>query len=206
MSPPSQDASPRTTARVPKLRRGQERVASLLAAAGSVFVERGYEAATMSEIAARAGASIGSLYQFFPTKTLIAEALHLQQLAALNAAIDTLASSPGDRSLPELAGVVFDTMAAFMVEHPAFIDLAERRDIDPVRKAGTRSDMLGRIAHLVSTASPRPTPARCNTIAVLLLTMMKAAVSLQAVTGETPAGRKLVAELRAMLTRYFSEV
>ena len=54
-------------------RRGRERVAALLAAAATVFAERGYEAATMTEVAARAGASIGSLYQFFPTKELLAE-------------------------------------------------------------------------------------------------------------------------------------
>jgi AcrR family transcriptional regulator len=36
-------------------------VAALIAAASAVFLEKGYDAATMTEIAARAGASIGSL-------------------------------------------------------------------------------------------------------------------------------------------------
>lgn len=201
MSISSQDASPPAAARVPRLRRGQERVASLLAAAASVFAERGYDAATMTEIAERAGASIGSLYQFFPTKTLVAEALHVGQLDALSAVIDALvASTPPGGALPDVAGLLFDAMAAFMAANPAFIDLAERRDIDPVRKAATRSDMLERIGHLVAAATPRPGPARRHTVAVLSLTMMKAAVSLRAAEGDTPAGRKLVAELRAMLT------
>ncbi len=101
-----------------------------------------------------------------------------------------------------MAGLLFDAMVAFMAEHPAFIGLAERRDIDPVRKAATRGEMLERIGRLVAAASPRPGTARRQTIAVLVLTMMKAAVSLRAAEGNTPAGRRLVGELRAMLISY----
>ena len=46
-------------ARAPKRERGKQRVAALLAAAASVFAEKGYEAATMTEIAARAAADSG---------------------------------------------------------------------------------------------------------------------------------------------------
>ena len=46
-----------------------------MAAAAEVIAERGYEGATMAEIAARAGAQIGSLYRFFPNKEVLADAL-----------------------------------------------------------------------------------------------------------------------------------
>src|SRR5260370_17144348 len=62
-------------ARAPKRERGKQRVAELLQAAAAVFAEKGYEAATMTEIAARAGAPIGSLYQFFPAKEALADTL-----------------------------------------------------------------------------------------------------------------------------------
>src|SRR6202012_2071248 len=55
--------------------RGRKRMAELLRAAGEVFAEAGYEAATTNAIAARAGVSPGTLYQFFPNKQAIAEAL-----------------------------------------------------------------------------------------------------------------------------------
>jgi len=42
-------------ARAPKRARGKQRVAELLQAAAEVFAEKGYEATTMTEIAARAG-------------------------------------------------------------------------------------------------------------------------------------------------------
>src|SRR5258708_7444490 len=55
----SQKASaPTPTARVPQRRRGRARVAALLAAAAEEFAAQGYEAATMTAIAARARAAI----------------------------------------------------------------------------------------------------------------------------------------------------
>jgi AcrR family transcriptional regulator len=61
--------------RAPQQERGQRRVTALLDAAEFVIAEHGYEAATMSEIADKAEASIGSLYQFFPSKQAVAQAL-----------------------------------------------------------------------------------------------------------------------------------
>src|SRR5882672_3892273 len=61
--------------KMPRRRRGDIRVAALLESAAATFAEKGYEAATMTEIAARADAAIGSLYQFFPSKEALAAAL-----------------------------------------------------------------------------------------------------------------------------------
>jgi AcrR family transcriptional regulator len=59
----------------PRQKRGERRVNELLAAAAEVLAQTGYRAATMSAIAEKAGAPIGSLYQFFPSKEAVAEAL-----------------------------------------------------------------------------------------------------------------------------------
>jgi len=48
--------------------RGERRVTSLLDAAGRVFAERGYHAATTNAIAAEGKVSPATLYQFFPDK------------------------------------------------------------------------------------------------------------------------------------------
>lgn len=52
----------------PKTRRGETSRAAILDAALDLFQERGYEATTMRAIAARAGASLGSSYHYFPSK------------------------------------------------------------------------------------------------------------------------------------------
>src|ERR1700743_2269238 len=96
------------TAREPKRERGKQRVAALLDAAAAVLAEKGYDGATMTEIAERAGAAIGSLYQFFPSKEALAEALFdrfAERWAASFARIEELA--PG-RSARELADLFVD--------------------------------------------------------------------------------------------------
>src|SRR5690349_10759499 len=69
--------------------RGERRIAEILDAASALFAEVGYEAASTNRIAARAGISPGSLYQFFANKEAIAEALSArlaERMAAVHAA------------------------------------------------------------------------------------------------------------------------
>ncbi|MBU1289240.1 MAG: TetR/AcrR family transcriptional regulator, partial [Alphaproteobacteria bacterium] len=50
------------------LSRGDKRRAAFIAAARQVFLEQGYEAASMSEIVLRAGGSLSTLYSQFGDK------------------------------------------------------------------------------------------------------------------------------------------
>ena len=56
-------------------RRKDTRPAELLDAALDVFAEKGFAAARMEDIAARAGAAKGTLYLYFPSKEAVFEAL-----------------------------------------------------------------------------------------------------------------------------------
>lgn len=66
--------------RQPQQKRSQERVEKILDAAALVFDEVGFEAATTHTIAARAETAVGSLYQFFPDKLAIFNALELRHV------------------------------------------------------------------------------------------------------------------------------
>ncbi|MGK7953321.1 MAG: TetR family transcriptional regulator [Xenococcaceae cyanobacterium] len=66
--------------RQPQQKRSQERVEKILDAAAVVFDEVGFEAATTHAIAARADTAVGSLYQFFPDKLAIFNALELRHV------------------------------------------------------------------------------------------------------------------------------
>ncbi|WP_394844676.1 TetR/AcrR family transcriptional regulator [Pendulispora brunnea] len=55
--------------------RSRERLERILETAATLFVERGYESTTMENIAERAQTSIGSVYQFFPNKRAIFDAM-----------------------------------------------------------------------------------------------------------------------------------
>ena len=77
-SKPSRSASPAVPvamAQEPKRERGHARVAAIMEAALEVFMEKGFDKTTMTEIAARSNTAIGSLYRFFPTKETLADAL-----------------------------------------------------------------------------------------------------------------------------------
>ncbi len=66
--------------RQPQQKRSQDRVERILDAAAIVFDEVGFEAATTHAIAAKANTAIGSLYQFFPDKLAIFNALELRHV------------------------------------------------------------------------------------------------------------------------------
>nr|WP_035458913.1 TetR/AcrR family transcriptional regulator [Microvirga flocculans] len=195
------DAAPR----IPQRKRGRERVAALLKAGAEVFSEKGYEAATMTEIAARAGASIGSLYQFFPTKELLAKALHEAYLADLSSMLEGVRQEASGQSAAGMADRLFDGLLAFLAERPAFSALAERRDIDKEQKRKTGAAMREQIAGLLaSTSQPFP-KARREAMAAVVLQLMKVAVSL---SSEEDADRRRAVqfELRQMLKGHLNSV
>lgn len=61
--------------KAPKQKRSRELVERLLDATAATLAERGLEDTTTNHIAEKAGVSIGSLYQYFPDKEALFEAL-----------------------------------------------------------------------------------------------------------------------------------
>ena len=101
---------PPPTAKEPKRKRGIARVAKLLDAGAAVFAEQGYKAATMTEIAARAGAPIGSLYQFFPNKDVLADALIARYAEHVEAALDRIRAEARALDGTQLADRLLDVL------------------------------------------------------------------------------------------------
>jgi len=72
--------------RKPTQERSKETVRAIVEAAARVLVERGYGGTNVNRVAERAGVSVGSLYQYFPSKeALVAEVA--RDLAARTIAI-----------------------------------------------------------------------------------------------------------------------
>ena len=77
----------------------------------------------MTEIAARAGASIGALYQYFPNKEAITAALRSQYVKELEARWASLETEADRLNSGALGKRIIDLLIAFADERPAFIPL-----------------------------------------------------------------------------------
>jgi len=199
----SQSSSEKPVVKTPRLERGRARVAALMAAGAEIFAEKGYDAATMTEVAARAGASIGSLYQFFPTKPLLAQALHDDLLEKMTALLEAVRAEGAGKPAAAAVQDLFDRVGDFLEAHPAFATLAERRDIDKERKRQARARLRGLIAGLLTGAEPPMPAARAEAAAVIVLHLIRAAVMLKE-SDEAPARDAALAEMRRMLAAYFA--
>jgi AcrR family transcriptional regulator/transposase-like protein len=80
MSKSSSLSSNKTLRRQPQQKRGKQRVEKILLAAAEVFAEAGFAAATIQQIADRADTAVGSIYQFFPDKLAIFNAIFAEHL------------------------------------------------------------------------------------------------------------------------------
>ena len=101
----SKPLKPRKT---PGQQRATATVAAIVEAAAHILETAGLDGYTTNAVAARAGASIGSLYQYFPNKDAITRALIERETAALFADISLIELSPdGAQGLRQLiaAGV-----------------------------------------------------------------------------------------------------
>ncbi|QYA13382.1 TetR/AcrR family transcriptional regulator [Rhizobium sp. AB2/73] len=199
----SQKSSEELKTRTPKRQRGHDRVVILLEAAAKVFARKGYEAATMTEIAAEANSSIGSLYQFFPTKPLLAEALHIERLERLKARLRGIAERSTGLSAADSGEAIFHALGAFMEEYPEFSVLAGRRDIPKERKARSRAELKELIAGVLRQAQP-PISDDIALMSGIVLELLRIVVAVAA-EPDAAEDRRVAGELRLMLRKRLEE-
>ena len=184
--------------------RGLQRIASILDAAETVFARMGYNEATTNHIAAQAGISPGSLYQFFSNKEEIAHALATQYTEELQQAYGSVFSVEA-AALPFSVWLdqVIDALLAFHFAHPAFhillntppsLHVASLTHALP-KELQTRFELgfEGRAPHL------SPTQRRLS--AMMSVELFKAVLPL-VLQAEKAERKLLVGELKIVLQRY----
>lgn len=90
MSDITEATQPSTLRRAPKRTRGRKRIDVILETAAVLFDEIGYDAVNTILIAKRANTAIGTLYEFFPNKESIADAIVERITFDLKALMDSL--------------------------------------------------------------------------------------------------------------------
>jgi AcrR family transcriptional regulator len=200
---PSQKSSAPSIAREPQRHRGRVRVAALIDAAAAVFAEKGFDAATMTEIAARGATAIGSLYQFFPNKEVLADAVLARYGELLDAALGEIEMRAKGLSPAAIADALFDLMLGFRTERAAAIALLDARIDASLNRAQLRERMRRDIAGFLRTAAPGLSPVEAWSMAVALLQTLKGVQALASELGEEGRSAAL-GELREMVRLYVS--
>lgn len=189
--------------------RGQQRIQLLLDVAEQLFAEVGFEATTTNAIAARAAMSPGSLYQFFPNKDAIAEALATRYLEQLHAT-QAYSFAPEIVHLPldELIDRVVDPLVALHVAHPGFWTLFGGSTVSP-RLAVATCDFMDavheRAEAMFAVRAPHLTSverSRCANVSVQLIRAL-----LPLVVSADPEERDaVVRELKAAQRGYLEPI
>ena len=184
--------------------RGERRIAQILDAAAEVFAERGYEATTTNAIAAAAGISPGSLYQFFGNKDQIVRALAERYAADVTAMHDEAFPDGAAHSTEALVERVLAPLVRFNREHRAFKALFARTDLPPAlteAAAPLQEATVARVVAALAAHSPATPPAQLRRAAVVGIQLAKALLPLIA-AADAEEGEWLGRHLRRLLVAH----
>ncbi|GAA1017534.1 TetR family transcriptional regulator [Acrocarpospora pleiomorpha] len=188
--------------------RGRQRIADILDAALALFAESGYEVTSTNAIAARAGISPGSLYQFFPNKNAIAEALSVrlvEQMRAAHSSAFELTQVPG-LTLDELIDRVLDPLITFNVANPGVKALFGNTDMPALGAARPLQEAVaGRVGAVIGARSPRLPAAERNRAAMVTVRIV-AAMMPPIVAAQGAERDALTTELKKALHGYLAQL
>ncbi|WP_423395203.1 TetR/AcrR family transcriptional regulator [Burkholderia sp. LMG 21824] len=199
-------APPPSGRRVPRQQRSRATVDALVEAAAHVLAARGWAKFTTNEVARVAGASIGSLYQYFPDKLALAEAIRARHLGAVLAALP----DPGacDDAIPPV------TRAARLIDGIIAIHSADQRVhrvlLEEVPLAARSSndafevEYLRRYQALIRPGAPHAADPRDTIAAQVLAAAVEGTVHAAASRG-TLAVPEVRRELNGLVCGYLRE-
>jgi AcrR family transcriptional regulator len=194
--------SPSADARAPQRQRGRLRVAAILEAGAAAFREKGYDAVTMTEIAARSGTTFGSLYRFFPSKEALANALLAQYAQRALDRLAELAERAPIMTPATLADALIDFMLKLQSERSFATALMEARGGDGDKREAFRSAFRASMGMILSRAFPNCGQAKTQAMTAVVLHILK---GLATATPEKLADARLLrAEFRDLLRLYLS--
>lgn len=147
-------AAPNVSADPKWRRRAEARPTEILDAALAVFTEKGFEAARVDEVAARAGLSKGAIYLYFDGKEALLRGLIEREVAPVAERLKALAGSGGEdpeatlRLLVTTAAQVLGEPGVFAVPKLVLSSAPRFREIADYYRNCVVDEALGAIAAL----------------------------------------------------------
>ncbi|MBC8171475.1 MAG: TetR/AcrR family transcriptional regulator [Anaerolineae bacterium] len=177
----------------PRQLRSQQRVDAILNAAAQLFAENGYEAVTTNAIAAKAGVAIGSLYQFFPNKEAIIEAMVQHYAGGMR---ELLVYDPS-RPAVEVIDQFVDNMAAFEAAHLGFRPLFMTHGM----ATSMHEEIIQQVYDLMTYYFPRLSHVQVQQGATVMVALVKGVMPLMIPPDNLPS-EQVILELKTVLRGY----
>jgi AcrR family transcriptional regulator len=192
--------------RVPTQERSRKRVETILDAAAAVFAETGFEAATTEAIADRAKTSIGSLYQFFPDKIALFEAVAARSIERSRTVVDELLAK-GEKvaSWSDLLDSAIDRFAALRHEDDfrAMLVNFQLYGVYAEADKALHQHAIEGVAVLIRRYAPALAAPQRRVVATLAVETFSA-ILLHSTREEPAFAKKLLEETKTLLYRYLA--
>jgi AcrR family transcriptional regulator len=158
-------------------------VDAILEATARILESDGLEALSTNAVAARAGVSVGSLYQYFPGKTALLAEVMRRERAALVARVAAIAAAP-PLDLEGAVTALIEAAVAHQLERPA---LARALDfIEPTLPLdGETAALNADLARMISALIDRHGVAEPDQAARDLIALAKGMIDAAGLGGET---------------------
>ncbi len=196
-----------TKRRRPRQKRSQRRVASILDAAAELLEEVGYRALTTNAIAAKAGTSIGSIYQFFPNKNAVVAEVVRGFRNQLDLILDqVLTVDLARQSVTRLVDVLVDSLEGLAAATPGFGSIftgskfggsAEEQALE------LEKDIIEPLSDLLAQAYPNVSDEQ-RRLCMLVVTETTKVLMSRAAVEDRETQRKIRQELKRMLGLYLA--
>ncbi len=191
--------------RQPKQKRSQQRVKKILEAAAVVFAEMGYEAANTHVIAARAGTSVGSLYQFFPDKLSLFHSLEAQHMAGLTATVNQLLETADlEGSFSTFIDHLVETLAAYFqkpIPHLLYLKYFTAPDLFRLFDRDFDNQLIEQFAAFLRRWNPHLSLTKSMRLARTVQRCYNSLL-LDALQGDVEQRQACYSELKALLSAY----
>lgn len=153
----------------------------------------------MHAIAERAHSCIGSLYQFFPNKLALAEAIRDQYSNEIEQSWAALGRKAADLSPQQLACKLVTLQLEIVKDHPALLALL---DMPPTSRTRTRRELIrARIAIVLVAHKPRMSRTAAVRVALVVQQISRGLLTIYA-KGDANEKTAIVEEFKAVLSGY----
>lgn len=194
--------------RVPRQARAREKLARVLEAADRLLAEEGVEALTTTRVAAAAGVSVGTLYQYLPDRDAITEALADGYLARLEDLMTAFTDQAARETWEDPVGLLVDAFAALYRAEPGFRALWLGRGLTQATREAdvAHKRVMAAGVHRVLVAQGRLRDDEAAATACRTAFLAADAVIQEAFRADPDGAAALLDQLKAMLRAYLERL